>query len=158
MSYNWGLNESNERELLRVSIVNEDGQLVFDSIIQPSKAIKTVPVFSMHLYDPSFGVPIRYLSQVLHQIFDNRVVVGYQLNKLLELLNLTAVYQTRDLLVSKELSAPIESLEQDLNKGLAYEVQTPATMAKTFFDISMDPYFRSTITEARVYMSLYKNF
>ena len=31
-------------------------------------------------------------------------------------------------------------------------------MAKTFFDLSLDPYFRSTITEARLYMCLYKNF
>ena len=36
--------------------------------------------------------------------------------------------------------------------------QTPANLAKTFYDINLDPYFRSTITEARLYMSLYKNF
>jgi len=35
--------------------------------------------------------------------------------------------------------------------------QTAANLAKTFFDISLDPYFRSTITEARLYMALYKN-
>jgi len=36
--------------------------------------------------------------------------------------------------------------------------QTPSNLAKTFFDINIDPYFRSTITEARIFMSLYKNF
>ena len=36
--------------------------------------------------------------------------------------------------------------------------QSPANLAKTFFDLSLDPYFRSTITEARLYMALYKNF
>ena len=37
-------------------------------------------------------------------------------------------------------------------------IQNPANLAKTFFDINLDPYFRSTITEARLYMCLYKNF
>jgi hypothetical protein len=36
--------------------------------------------------------------------------------------------------------------------------QTPSGLAKTFFDMNLDPYFRSTITEARLYMCLYKNF
>jgi hypothetical protein len=31
------VNELDEKELLRVSIVNEAGMLVFDSVIQPSK-------------------------------------------------------------------------------------------------------------------------
>ena len=33
IGYSWGINEEDERELLRVSIVNEIGNLVFDSII-----------------------------------------------------------------------------------------------------------------------------
>ena len=33
VSYSWAINEMDERELLRVSIVNEFGHLVFDSII-----------------------------------------------------------------------------------------------------------------------------
>ena len=33
ISYSWGINEMDERELLRVSIVNDEGSLVFDSII-----------------------------------------------------------------------------------------------------------------------------
>ena len=31
-------------------------------------------------------------------------------------------------------------------------------LAKQFFDIDLDEHFRSTITEARVYFALYKNF
>ena len=33
VGYSWGINEMDERELLRVSIINELGNLVFDSII-----------------------------------------------------------------------------------------------------------------------------
>lgn len=92
-----------ERELLRVSIVNEAGLLVFDSIIQPTKQIKHVPLFNMYLYDPSFGIPLKYLIVVLNQIFDQKIVVGYQINKLLETLNLTSIYQTRDIMVNEEI-------------------------------------------------------
>jgi hypothetical protein len=35
---------------------------------------------------------------------------------------------------------------------------SPSNLAKTFFDLNLDPYFRSSITEARLYMALYKNF
>lgn len=66
VSYSWGINEMDERELLRVSIVNEQGYLVFDSIIQPTKQIKNVPIFNMYLYDPSFGIPLKYLIVVLN--------------------------------------------------------------------------------------------
>jgi hypothetical protein len=92
VSYDWGINEMDERELLRVSVVNELGNLVFDSIIQPTKMIKNVPLFNMYLYDPSFGVPLKYLIVVLNQIFDKKIVVGYQMNKLLEILNLSSIY------------------------------------------------------------------
>ena len=64
------------------------------------------------------------------------------MNKLLEILNLSSVYQTRDIMVNEEIGAN----------------QTAANLAKTFFDVNMDPYFRSTITEARLYMALFKNF
>ena len=37
VGYHWGINEMDERELLRVSVVNELGNVVFDSIIQPTK-------------------------------------------------------------------------------------------------------------------------
>lgn len=64
------------------------------------------------------------------------------MNKLLEILNLSSIYQTRDIMVNEEIGVS----------------QTPSNLAKTFYDINLDPYFRSTITEARLYMSLYKNF
>ena len=37
-------------------------------------------------------------------------------------------------------------------------INCPSNLAKTFFDANVDPYFRSTITEARIYMALYKSF
>ena len=104
--------------------------------------IKNVPLYNMYLYDPSFGVPLKYLIVVLNQIFDKKIVVGYQMNKLLEILNLSSIYQTRDIMVNEDIGVS----------------QTSSNLAKTFFDINLDPYFRSTITEARLYMSLYKNF
>lgn len=64
------------------------------------------------------------------------------MNKLLETLNLSSIYQTRDIMVNEEIGSN----------------QSPANLARTFFDINLDPYFRSTITEARLYMALYKNF
>jgi hypothetical protein len=39
IAFNWVINEANEREIIRVSIVNEQGYVLFDSVIQPSKAI-----------------------------------------------------------------------------------------------------------------------
>ena len=100
MSYSWAINEMDERELLRVSIVNDLGHLIFDSIIQPTKQIKYVPMFNMYLYDPSFGIPLKYLIVVLNQIFDKKIVVGYQMNKLIQILNLSSIYQTRDIMVN----------------------------------------------------------
>jgi hypothetical protein len=52
--------------------VNDRGLLVFDSIVQPSKRIKFTPLF-----DPSFGIPLKYLTEMLNTIFSRRVVVGY---------------------------------------------------------------------------------
>ena len=71
MSYQWGVNESDEKELIRVSIVNDKGLLVFDSIIQPSKRIKYAPLF-----DASFGIPLKYLSEMLNTIFEQRRING----------------------------------------------------------------------------------
>ena len=47
-------------------ITPEISNLVFDSIIQPTKMIKNVPLYNMYLYDPSFGVPLKYLIVVLN--------------------------------------------------------------------------------------------
>ena len=58
-----------EREIMRVSIVNEDGLLVFDSLVQPSKKIKYAPLYNLYLYDPSFGIPLKYLVEILNTIF-----------------------------------------------------------------------------------------
>jgi hypothetical protein len=79
VSYQWGVNEIDEKELIRISIVNEKGLLVFDSIIQPSKRIKFVPLFNLYLFDPSFGIPLKYLSEMLNTIFEKRIIVGYNL-------------------------------------------------------------------------------
>jgi hypothetical protein len=65
MAVNWAINEENEKEILRVSIVNEYGHLLFDSVIQPSLTICYAPLYYGYLYDPSFGIPIRYLSDMV---------------------------------------------------------------------------------------------
>ena len=65
MAVNWAINEENEKEILRVSIVNEFGHLLFDSIIQPSLTIWYAPLHGGFLYDPSFGIPLRYLSDIV---------------------------------------------------------------------------------------------
>ena len=124
-----------------MSIVNELGQLLFDSIVQPQKTVKYVPLYNMYLYDPSFGIPLKYMSEMLNQIFDKRVIVGYQLSKLLKVLNLTSVYTVRDIVSNDTIG-----------------INCPSNLAKTFFDASLDPFFRSTISEARLYMALYKSF
>ena len=80
VAYQWGINTSGEKELLRVSIVNYEGQLMFDSVIQPSKPLQYVPLFNLYLFDPSFGIPLKYLSQMLNSIFEKRVVVGLDLD------------------------------------------------------------------------------
>lgn len=68
MAVNWAINEENEKEILRVSIVNEYGHLLFDSIIQPSLTINYAPMYFGYLYDPSFGIPIKYLSDMVSKI------------------------------------------------------------------------------------------
>ena len=100
MSYQWGVNEADEKELIRVSIVNERGLLVFDSIIQPSKKIKYAPLF-----DASFGIPLKYLSEMLSTIFEQRIIVGFDLQPLVEMLKLNSVYSLRDLKLCPEINA-----------------------------------------------------
>ena len=77
MAFNWAVNELDEREILRVSAVNDQGLLLFDSIVQPTKPIKYVPLYNMYLYDPSFGIPLKYLAEMLTQIFNQKMIVGY---------------------------------------------------------------------------------
>jgi hypothetical protein len=31
----------------------------------------------MYLYDPSFGIPLKYLGEMLNRIFDKKVIIGY---------------------------------------------------------------------------------
>ena len=124
-----------------MSAVNESGSLLFDSIVQPSKKIKYVPLYHMYLYDASFGIPLKYLAEMLNMIFANKVLVGYQLSKLLQTLNLSCVYTVRDLVISDTIG-----------------INCPSNLAKTFFDASVDPFFRSTVTEARLFLALYKSF
>ena len=95
----------------------------------------------MHLYVSSFGIPLKYLSEMLNTIFANKVLVGYQLSPLLSSLGkLSSIFTVRDIVVSDIIG-----------------VNCPSNLAKTFFDATVDPYFRSTITEARIYMALYKS-
>ena len=140
MSYQWGVNESDEKELIRVSIVNDKGLLVFDSIIQPSKRIKYAPLF-----DASFGIPLKYLSEMLNTIFEQRIIVGFYLQPLVDMLKLNSVFSIRDLALCPEINS-------------AGFNQTPVQLAKQFFDMEIDEHFRSTITEARLFFALYKNF
>ena len=114
--------------------------LVFDSVIQPSKQIKFVPLF-----DPSFGIPLKYLSEMINNIFNKKVIVGHQLQPLVELLNLSAVFTVRDIGICEE----IYTLKNNDNASV---------LAKHFFDADLDETFRSTITEARLYMTIFKNF
>jgi hypothetical protein len=60
---------------------------------------------------------------------------------LLETLNLSSVFTVRDIVINDTIG-----------------INCPSNLAKTFFDANVDPYFRSTITEARIYMALYKSF
>jgi hypothetical protein len=60
---------------------------------------------------------------------------------LLDTLNLSSVYTVRDIVINDTIG-----------------INCASNLAKTFFDANVDPYFRSTITEARIYMALYKSF
>eukprot|EP00347_Sterkiella_histriomuscorum_P010351 403376635 len=141
LAYNWAVNEADEREILRVTVVNEKGLLLFDSVVQPSKIIKYAPLFNMYLYDPSFGIPLKYLAEMLNIVLDKKVVIGYQLNKLFSCLNLSCVYTLRDIIVNDSIG-----------------INSTYNLAKTFFDINFDKFFRSTINEARLFLVLYKSF
>ena len=70
MAVNWAINEENEKEIIRVSIVNEHGYLLFDSIVQPTLQICYAPLYYGYLYDPSFGIPIKYLSEMVSSLLN----------------------------------------------------------------------------------------
>jgi hypothetical protein len=61
--------------------VNKEGLLLFDSVIQPSKQLKLVPLF-----DPSFGIPLKYLSEMLNGILNQRILVGHDIKPFTEML------------------------------------------------------------------------
>ena len=124
-----------------MTIINEQGLLLFDSIVQPQKTIKYVPLYNMYLYDPSFGIPLKYLAEMLNKVLDKKVIIGYQIGKLLKILNLSCVNTVRDIVINDTIG-----------------VNCASNLAKTFFDANIDPFFRSTLTEARLYLALYKSF
>jgi len=96
------------------------------------------------LFDPSFGIPLKYLNEMLNNIFNKRIIIGHDLPQLIEILKLkqsNVVYTTRDL---KELP--------ELRNKKSCDI------ASTFFDADIDEHFKSTITEARLWYALYKNF
>jgi hypothetical protein len=108
VAYQWGVNNSQEKELLRVSMVNYEGMLLFDSVIQPSKPLEHVPLFNLYLFDPSFGIPLKYLTQMLASILDKKVVIGCDLQPLFDMLKVKqhlVVCSKRDLLSRPEISS-----------------------------------------------------
>ncbi len=56
-------------------------------------------------------------------------------------LTFIGVYTVRDIVISDTIG-----------------VNCPSNLAKTFFDATVDPFFRSTISEARIFLALYKSF
>ena len=99
----------------------------------------------MPLFDASFGIPLKYLSEMLNTIFEKRIIVGYHLQPLIDMLKLNSVYSVRDLALCPEINS----------KGT---IQSAVWLAKQFFEMELDPHFRSTITEARLYFALFKNW
>ena len=63
---------------------------------------------------------------------------------LVDMLKLNSVYSIRDLALCPEINAA--------------SINSPVDLAQQFFDMEIDPHFRSTITEARLFFALYKNF
>ena len=88
---------------------------------------------------------MKYLSEMLNTIFEKRIIVGYHLQPLFDMLNLNSVFSVRDLALCPEINA----------RGT---IQNSVWLAKQFFDMELDAHFRSTITEARLYFALYKNW
>ena len=83
---------------------------------------------------------------MLGTIFEKRIIVGYHLQPLLDMLKLdSVVFSTRDLALCPEINS----------EGT---IQTAVWLAKQFFDMELDSHFRSTITEARLYFALFKNW
>lgn len=100
----------------------------------------------MPLFDASFGIPLKYLSEMLGTIFEKRIIIGYYLQPLLDMLKLDrVVFSVRDLALCPEVNS----------EGT---IQSAVELGKQFFEVDLDTHFRSTITEARLYFALYKNF
>ena len=82
---------------------------------------------------------------MLSTIFEKRIIIGYYLQPLLDMLKLNSVFQVRDLALCPEINS----------EG---KIQSAPLLGKQFFDMDLDSHFRSTITEARLYFALYKNW
>lgn len=82
---------------------------------------------------------------MLSTIFEKRIIVGYFLQPLLDMLKLNCVFSVRDLALCPEI-----------NSEGTY--QSSVHLAKQFFEAELDTHFRSTITEARLFFALYKNW
>jgi hypothetical protein len=101
---------------------------------------------------------------MLNTIFEKRLVIGYHLSELFEMLRINSVYSARDIALCPEISdISCDIMKQQEGCQTIYSENgmflSPANeLAKQFFDIELDEHFRSTITEARVYFALYKNF
>lgn len=59
----------------------------------------------MYLFDASFGIPLKYLSEMLSKIFEQKIIVGYHLQPLIDMLNLNSVFCTRDLALCPEINS-----------------------------------------------------
>ena len=62
---------------------------------------------------------------MLNTIFEKRIIVGYHLQPLLDLLNLNSVCSTRDLALCPEINS----------EGV---IQSPVALGKQFFDMELD--------------------
>jgi hypothetical protein len=85
----------------------------------------------------------------------------------MQMLKITSVFSERDIALCPDISDISRDIikqnsecrtmfvaEQDGGRFIS-----PANeLARQFFDAELDEHFRSTITEARVYLALYKNF
>ena len=89
---------------------------------------------------------MKYLSQMLNTIFEKRVMIGFNLQQLVDMLKLkqqNVVFSFRDLGERPEISKVSTKTDE---------------LAKKFFDADINQHFKSTIVEARLYMALYRNF
>jgi hypothetical protein len=83
------------------------------------------------------------------------------------MLKITSVFSQRDIALCQEISdisRDIVTQNTDCHTMFVSDddggkfVSPANELAKQFFDVELDAHFRSTITEARVYLALYKNF